>query len=121
LKKGILLSKASYKNSDSNKGILSPFSFIVFYVIVFSMTISLMAGTGFTGAGSTSDAVFDPAHPNGIYEIDCDDATGCGLSFYDNMVILLSFQSGYEIFNWLLGIFYLLMLISIVFMIFGGG
>ena len=105
----------------NERGILSPFSFVVFYIVVFSMIVSLMAGTGFTGADVTSDVAFDPVHPNAMYDVDCTDATSCGLSFYDNMLILLSFQSGYAIFNWLLGIFYLLMLISIVFMIFGGG
>ena len=82
------------------------------------MVVSLMAGTGFTGVSSGVE--FDPSNPDSMYTVDCPDAINCGLSFYDNVILLLTFQSTYAFFNWAVSIFYLLLVVAIIGLIFGG-
>jgi len=93
-----------------NKGIASPFAFVMLFVVLFVGASFIMAGTGWTGFSEESE--FTTAS--------CNDAASCTAQIFSNMVKLFTFNSQYEIFNTMLLIFYILLPFAVISIIMGG-
>lgn len=92
-----------------DKGFFTPFSFVLFYVIFMVFTVTIMAGTGWTGIEGDE-----------LSQTTCTDTVTCIAQFITNCMALLTFQSSFELFNLFLFVGYFMVIVAVVSLLAGG-